>query len=87
MADAAVQDVPVELGTELAAVVGLDGVDAERELLADVVEELNRGDLVVLVVDTQHAQPGAVVDRGVLVVARFPCPFRGSMNLTSIWMR
>ena len=45
-------------------------VDPERELLADVVEELDRGLLVAAVVDPQHSQPGAVVDRGELVVAR-----------------
>ena len=33
-----------------------------------MVEELDRGDLVVLRIDPQHPQPGAVVDRGVLVV-------------------
>jgi hypothetical protein len=48
--------------------VGLDDFDVERELLEDVVDELDRGLLVVPVVDPQHAQPGAVIDRGVLVV-------------------
>ena len=53
---------------ELGAVVGLDDLDPERELLEDVVEELDRGLLVVAGVDPQHPDAGAVVDRGVLVV-------------------
>lgn len=68
VADASVEDVPVELGLELGAVVGLDLFDLEWELLQDVVEELDRGGLVVARVDPQHSQAGAVVDRGVLVV-------------------
>ena len=68
MADATVHDVPVELGLELGAVVGLDLFDLERQLLEHVVEELDCCELVVLGVDPQHSQPRAVVDRGVLVV-------------------
>lgn len=49
-------------------VVGLDDLDVERELLEDVVDELDRGLLVVAVVDPQHPDPGAVIDRGVLVL-------------------
>jgi hypothetical protein len=37
--------------------------------LEDVVEELDCRGLVVLRVDPQYSKPGAVVDRGVLVVA------------------
>ena len=62
------EHVPVELRLELGAVVGLDHLDAERQLLQDVVEELDRGLLVVARVDPQHPEPGAVVDRGELVV-------------------
>ena len=53
---------------ELGAVVGLDDLDRERELLEDVVDELDRGLLVVAVVDPQDPDPGAVIDRGELVV-------------------
>jgi hypothetical protein len=48
--------------------VGLDDLDPERELLEDVIEELDGGLLVVARVDPQHPDPGAIVDRGVLVV-------------------
>jgi hypothetical protein len=49
--NAAVQDVPVELGLELGAVVGLDAQDVERQLLKDVVDELHSGLLAQAVVD------------------------------------
>lgn len=68
VAYAAVEDVPMELGLELGTVVGLDRLDLERELLEDVIEELDRALLVVAVIDAQHSWPGAVIDRGVLVV-------------------
>ena len=45
----------MELGLELGTVVGLDRLDLEREFLEDVIEELDRGELVVLRVDPQHA--------------------------------
>ncbi len=47
VADAAVEEVPVEGALELGAVVGLDALDPKRKLLGDVVEELDRGLLVV----------------------------------------
>lgn len=43
VADALVQDVPVEGGLELRAVVGLDLLDLERQPREDVVQELDRG--------------------------------------------
>ena len=71
----------------VAAVVGLDDVDLEREFLEDVVEELDGGLLVVLREDPQHSDAGAVIDRGVLVEPLLTGPGRGSMNLTSICTR
>jgi hypothetical protein len=68
VADAAVEDVPVEGGLEFCAVVGLDDLDWEGQLLEDVVDEADRGGLVEPVVDAQDPQPDAVVDRGELVV-------------------
>ena len=70
VADAAVEDVPVEAGLELGAVVGLDHLDLEGQLLEDVVDELDRGFLGVAGIDPEYADAGAVVDRGVLVVLR-----------------
>ena len=68
MAGACVQDLPVEAGAELWAVVGLDHLDPEREPLQHIVQELDGRRLVELGIDTQHAQAGAVVDGGELVV-------------------
>ena len=48
MADALVQDMPVEAGAELDPVVGLDDLHAEREPLQDVVQELDGRRLVEL---------------------------------------
>ena len=47
VADAAVEEVPVEAALELGAVVGLDALDGEGQLLEDVVDELDGGLLVV----------------------------------------
>ena len=60
VADAPVQDVPVEARLELGAVVGLDRLDPEREPLQHVVEELDGRLLVALGVDAQHPDAGAV---------------------------
>jgi hypothetical protein len=68
MADAFVQDMPVEAGAELGAVVGLDDLDPKREPLQQVVQELDGGLLVAPVIEAQHSEPGAVVDGGELVV-------------------
>jgi hypothetical protein len=43
-------------------------MDFERQLGQHVVDELDRGRLVAALVDPQHTQSGAVVDRGELVV-------------------
>ena len=51
--NAFVEQVPVEAGLELSAVVGLDLHDVEGQLLNDVVNELDRGLLVQALVDPQ----------------------------------
>ena len=48
MGDALVEHVPVERGLELRSVVRLDGFDAEGQLGQYVVDELDRGLLIVL---------------------------------------
>ncbi len=57
--DALIDQVPVEGGAELLAVVGLDLLDAEGQFRQDVVDELDRGLLVVARVGAQDPQPGA----------------------------
>src|SRR4029453_14616865 len=56
------------ISTPLRMNIGLDDLDPEREPLQQVVEELDGGLLVATVIDAQHAEPGAVVDGGELVV-------------------
>jgi hypothetical protein len=68
MLDAEILDVPAERGLELGAVVGLDALDAEGQLLQHVVDELDRRLLAQALIDPQHPQAGAVIDRGELVV-------------------
>jgi hypothetical protein len=67
--DLLVFQMPVELGLELRAVVGLHRQDAERQPAADVVDKPNCRPLVAGVEDLQHADAGAVVDRGELIEA------------------
>ena len=67
--DAFVEHVPVELGTELAGVVGLDALHLKRQPRQDLVHKGDGGLLGVPVVDLEDPDPGAVVDRRVLVVA------------------
>lgn len=94
--DALVEHVPVESGLEIRPVVGLHCLDRERQLREHVVEEFDRGLLVVARIDFQNPQSGAVVDHGELMnFPRRPTGFgvamllvlsgRASTNLTSIW--
>src|SRR5260370_26494079 len=66
--EAFVQEVPVEAGLELGAVVGLDLHDLEGQLLEDVVDKPDCGLLVEAFVDPQDSEASAVIDGGVLVV-------------------
>ena len=77
MADAFVEQVPVERLPELGPVVGLDLLDFERQLGEDVVDEPDCGLLVMGRVGAKDPQSGAVIDRGVLVVALPACRWRG----------
>ena len=45
----------VELGSELAAVVGLDHIHPERQFGEEIVEELDGGLLVTFRVDAQNS--------------------------------
>src|SRR5712692_4908341 len=51
--NAFVEQVPMEAGLELRAVVGLDLHEVERQLLDDVVDELDRGLLIQALIDPQ----------------------------------
>src|SRR5688572_5482541 len=56
-----VLQVPVEVGLELSAVVGLDDQDPERESPPYLVDELDRRRLVAAVVDLEHPDARAIV--------------------------
>lgn len=58
----------MKAGLEFGAVVSLDKVDLEGQLLEDGVEKPDCGLLVEAVEDLENAEPGAVIDGGVLVV-------------------
>ena len=51
VSNAAILDMPVEFGLEFMAVIGADHLDAKRELFDDVINEVHRVYLIVLVVD------------------------------------
>ena len=53
----------MEVRLELGAVVRLDDVDAKRQAPKDFVDDLDRRALVAGVVDLEHANAGAIVDR------------------------
>ena len=67
VADVEGVEMPVEVGLEFGAIVGLDGLDAERQPPEDVVDEGDGRPLIADVEDFQHANPGAIVDRRELV--------------------
>ena len=67
VADIAFFEMPVEVGLEFGALVGLNGVDAERQPPEDVIDEGDGRPLIAGVVDLQHADPCAIVDGRELV--------------------
>jgi hypothetical protein len=56
----------VEQRLELVATIDLDGADLKRELLHDVVDEIDGVGLRVTAVDLQRANSRGIVDRCVL---------------------
>jgi hypothetical protein len=67
LADVERLEMPVEMGLEFSAVVGLNHVDAERQAPEDVIDECDGGALMAGVVDLEHANAGSIVDRRELV--------------------
>lgn len=84
VADALVEQVPVEGLAAFLTVVGLDLLDGEGELGQHVVGELDCGLLVVAGVGAQDAQPGCS-RRSRCIGGSASCGLwpSGSMNLTS----
>ena len=67
MPNAFVLDMPVELSLPLMPAIAANRVDAEGELLDDVVDEVDRALLVVFSIDLESADPRGVIDRRVLI--------------------
>ena len=60
-------EMPVKVGLELGASIGLNDKDAEGESPEDVINEGDRRALITRVKDLQHAKAGAIVDGGELI--------------------
>ena len=60
---------PVELGLEFGAIVGLHDLDAKRQPASHLVDEPDGRSLIAGVIDLEHTDPGAVVDGRELVEA------------------
>ena len=64
--DPEVFNMPMELGLEFVTIIRTDFTNAEWELFDDVVNEVNRICLVMLLVDLEGANSGCIVDSCVL---------------------
>ena len=82
MPDPLVFNMPVKPGLPLVAAITANGMDAERELLDDVVDEVDRTPLVVFLVDLQGANASGVIDGRVLITTDLlPGPRRQRQKL------
>lgn len=61
--DTQIFDVPMELGLELVAIVGSDFSDTERELVDDVIDEVDHIGLCMFFIDFQGANAGRIINR------------------------
>jgi len=66
MADALAFDGEHEGERELGTIVGLQLPDGKREGRHDLTQEVEAGEGVLAPIETQHAEPSAVIARGVL---------------------
>src|SRR5438552_6807300 len=69
VADVVRLEMPVEAGLELCAVIGLYHQDAEGQPSNNLVHKADRRSLVAGIVDLEHPDTRAVIDRGELVEA------------------
>jgi len=67
MRDAEIGKMPSELRSERRAVIGLDFLNREGEMLLDLPEEVDRSLGVVVVVDAEHPKSGRFVNGGELI--------------------
>ena len=69
MRNAEIGKMPSELWSERRAVIGLNFLNREGEMLLDLPEEVDRGFGVVVVVDAKHAKSGRLVNGRKLIKA------------------
>ncbi len=69
MPDAFMFDMPVKLSMPILPSIRPDCVDAERELLNDIVDEANRTLLIMLFIDPKSTNPSCIIYRGVLIAS------------------
>ena len=67
--NAEIGKMPGELWSERRAVIGLNFLNGEGEMLPDFLEEVDGGLGVVVVVDAQDAKPGRFINRRELIKA------------------
>src|SRR5690242_8258042 len=80
--DAEIGEMPGELGSEGRTVIGLNLLNSEGEVLADLLKKVDGGLGVVVVVDAQDAKSGRFIDGCELIKALARFPTRGT-NFTS----
>ena len=71
MAYSLVFDVPMEFGLELMSVVGSDLADTKRELLNNMVDEVDSAGLRVFLVDFEHSNTRRIIDCRILETTNF----------------
>jgi hypothetical protein len=84
--DTFVFDVPVELCLPLVATIRTDGVDAKRELIDDVVDEIDRALLIVSLIDLQSSDSRRIIDCSELVATDLPALARLESQKLDIYL-
>lgn len=79
MADAPVFNVPVKFGLEFVTVVGANFPNPKRKFADDVIDEIDRIGLGMLVVNLERPDACCIVDRGILETSDLGAarPFEG----------
>ena len=71
MTDAFILDMSVKLGLEFVTIVSADFLGPKRELLDDMINEVDRVSVRVFGVNFECPDPRRVVDRGILKASNF----------------
>ena len=87
MSDPLVFDVPVKVRLKFMSPIGSNRVNAERELLDHMIDEIDGAFLVVAQVDSESSDSCGIIDCGVLITTDL-LSLRGvkKRNFTSTWI-